>query len=469
MLIKQARSSSGTVLHKISAVALTAAMVLAPAAQADRTKLKPGWNLYSPQQDVELGKGASAEAEKQLQLLNDARVDRYISALGKQLVSKAPGEAYPYQFKVVNDMTINAFALPGGFIYVHRGIIETADNEAQLAGVIGHEIGHVALRHGTNQASKATLAQGLLALGGAAAGSGVGGALAQMGGSLFASGVLLKYGRDAERQSDLIGTQILYDLNYDPRAMAQFFEKLEGESKGKRPPELLSSHPNPGNRMKGVLGEIDKIGPFPKNPKTDSAEFRSIKAYVRTLPVPKAGAKPTGSSGGATGGAPPSGPPPAPSTRGQSFQNSILQLQHPSNWTPTSNGNDASFVPQNGQYPSGAIAYGAILGLFTPQSSRATHDEANDQLIAALQKSDPKMRLYRRAEPLRVGRDRVNGLNTLLINESPAGGREIDLLVTVLRPEGLVYFVFVVPEKDAGAYDGSFRAILDSVRFSGSR
>lgn len=467
---KAHRLSFSTFLHQSAAIVVSAAMLLAPASYADRTKLKPGWNLYSPQQDVELGKGASAEAEKQLQLLNDARVDRYIDSLGKQLVSKAPGEAYPYQFKVVNDMAINAFALPGGYIYVNRGTIETADNEAQLAGVIGHEIGHVALRHGTNQASKATLAKGLLALGGAAVGGGTMGALAQAGGSLFASGVLLKYGRDAERQSDLIGTQILYDLNYDPRAMAQFFEKLEGESKGKRPPEILSSHPNPGNRMKGVLAEIDRLGPFPRNPKTDSAEFRSIKAYLHTLPPPKAGKPGASGSSSGSGSAPaPSGPPPAPSTRMQAYSNSILQMQYPSNWQATNNDNGASFVPPNGQYPNGSIAYGAILGVFKPQDSRTSHEVANDQLIAALQKSDPKMKLYRRAEPLRVGRDRLNGLNTLLVNESPAGGREIDLLVTVMRPEGLVFFVFVVPEKDAGAYDGTFQSILDSIRFSGAR
>jgi len=481
MLQQQARElSPAPYLHKAASVALAAALVMAPVAQADRTKLKPGWNLYSPQQDVELGKGAATEAEKQLHLLNDARVDRYIDALGKRLVTKAPGDAYPYQFKVVNDMSINAFALPGGYIYVHRGVIESADNEAMLAGVIGHEVGHVALRHGTNQASKAMLAQGLLALGGAAAGGGVGGALAQAGGSLFASGVLLKYGRDAERQADLIGTQILYDLSYDPRAMAQFFEKLEAESKGKQPPEILSSHPNPGNRMRAVMAEIDRLGPFPRNAQTDSAEFRSIKAYVHGLPVPKTGAATTGSTGstGSTGGstgstgnsgtAAPSGPPPAPSTKLQSFQNPIVQLQHPANWQASSDGNNANFIPPNAVYPNGAIAYGTLLSVFKPQNSNATHAQANDQLVADLQRSNANMKVYRRTESLRIGRDRVNALNTLLVNDSPAGGREIDLLVTVLRPEGLVYFIFVVPEKDAGTYEGTFQNMLNSVRFVSS-
>src|SRR5258708_11736997 len=128
----------------------------APAARGDRTKLKPGWNLFSPQQDVELGSKVSKDAERQLPLCNDPRLDDYLNRLGKRLAEKAPtnGIEYPFQFKCVNDRAINAFALPGGFIYINRGSIESADNEAQLAGVMAHEISHVALRHGTNQASK---------------------------------------------------------------------------------------------------------------------------------------------------------------------------------------------------------------------------------------------------------------------------------------------------------------------------
>ncbi len=127
--------------------------ILVPAVLAERTQLKPGWNIFSAQQDVEIGREVSKDAERQLPILNDRRVDSYLNKLGQRLAAKAPGERYPYQFKAVNDSSINAFALPGGFLYVNRGVIEAADNEAQLAGVMGHEIGHVALRHGTNQAS----------------------------------------------------------------------------------------------------------------------------------------------------------------------------------------------------------------------------------------------------------------------------------------------------------------------------
>ncbi|MBI4473333.1 MAG: M48 family metalloprotease [Acidobacteria bacterium] len=179
-------------------------------AAADRTKLKPGWNIFSPEQDVEMGREVSAEAERELPILNNRQATAYVDALGKRLASHAPGERYPYRFKIVNDKAINAFALPGGYIYVNRGTIEAAQNEAQLAGVMAHEIAHVALRHGTNQVSKAYVAQVPLSiLGGAIGGNSVGAILAQLGIGFAANSILLKYSRDAERQADLMGTQIL--------------------------------------------------------------------------------------------------------------------------------------------------------------------------------------------------------------------------------------------------------------------
>ena len=172
------------------------ALVSAPLVRADRTPLKPGWNMFSSQQDVEVGKQAAREAEQQLQMLNDARVDQYLNRLGLSLAAHAPGERFPYQYKCVNDKAINAFALPGGFIYINRGAIEAADNEAQLAGVMAHETSHVALRHGTNQATKASAAQAPLGiLGGMLGGNSATAMLAQLGAGFAAKSILLKYSR----------------------------------------------------------------------------------------------------------------------------------------------------------------------------------------------------------------------------------------------------------------------------------
>jgi predicted Zn-dependent protease len=252
-----------------------------PQILAERTKLSPGWNLFSPQQDVEIGREVSREAERKLRFVAAPQVASYVSGLGKRLAANAPGERYPYQFKVVNDRELNAFALPGGFLYVNSGIITAADNEAQLAGVLAHEIAHVALRHGTNQLTKSYVAQAPLALLGGLVGSdSIGGLLTRMGASFAANSVLLKFSRDAERDADLLGAQILHDGNYDPRAMAQFFEKLQ-QSGGSRGVEFFSSHPNPGNRIGSVNQEIQKIGGPARNYRRDSAEFQQVKRHLR--------------------------------------------------------------------------------------------------------------------------------------------------------------------------------------------
>ena len=202
---------------------------LTPVASAQRTALKPGWNMFSPQQDIELGKRAATDAAKQLPLCNAPKVDAYLTQLGMRLVAKLPtnGVQYPFEFHCVNDKAINAFALPGGYVFVNRGAIEAADNEAQLAGVMAHELSHVGLRHGTNQATKAEAAEGFLGIAGGIFGGSTGGALLTKLGAFAAGGVLLRYSRTAESQADVMGTQVLYDSGYDPRAMAQFFEKLE--------------------------------------------------------------------------------------------------------------------------------------------------------------------------------------------------------------------------------------------------
>src|SRR5438094_5454480 len=169
-------------------VGLVLAVGLGAYAADSRTKLKPGWNLFSPQQDIEMGRESAKQAEMQLLILNDRQVTTYIDTLGKQLASHAPGEKYPYQFKIVNDTAINAFALPGGYVYVNRGAIEAADDEAQIAGVMAHEIGHVVMRHGTNQVSKAYLAQAPLAiLGGVLGNNAAGQVLGALGGFVLNS------------------------------------------------------------------------------------------------------------------------------------------------------------------------------------------------------------------------------------------------------------------------------------------
>jgi len=267
--------------------ALTLLVVAVVWAADGRTILKPGWNMFSPQQDIEVGQQVSPDAERQLRMLNNARLDNYVNTLGRRLAANAPGEKYPYHFKVVNDLAINAFALPGGPIYVHRGVIDAADNESQLAGVLAHEISHVALRHGTNQASKATAAQLPLAiLGGLIGSDSTKSALAQLGASFAVNSILLKYSRSAESQADIMGTQVLFDTAYDPRAMGQFFEKIEAQQAGRGPVEFFSNHPSPDNRIERVNQEVTALGGVRRDDATNSREFDDIKRYLQSLAGP---------------------------------------------------------------------------------------------------------------------------------------------------------------------------------------
>ena len=454
--------------HRVLTVGffLGLSLLLVPSASAQRTQLKPGWNKFSPQDDITLGKRAATDAEKQLPPCNAPKVDAYLTQLGTRLAQKLPtgGVQYPFEFHCVNDKAINAFALPGGYVFVNRGAIEAADNEAQLAGVMAHELSHVALRHGTNQASKAMLAETGLGIFGAVFGDSTGGALVTTLGTFAAGGVLLRYSRTAESQADVMGTQVLYDSGYDPRAMAQFFEKLEAESKGKNPPEFFSDHPNPEHRVERVDEEVEKLGGVQPNFKRDSAEFETIKREVLALPVVK---KPVpGAPGSASAPAP-------PSRHFAEYQASSYTLKYPDNWKkyPDSDGVGVSFAPEGGVLDDGSghssLAYGLIIGVAPakgdPNDGKALNS-ATTQVIQDLQRSNPSMKVARKGERLRLnGRP---GLSTYLSNVSPAGGQETDWVVSVLRPEGLVYFVCVAPQSAYDNYDKTFSSILDSVRFA---
>src|SRR5437867_7758636 len=351
-----------TMLSRTSRISTILALTLAVAlaAYADsRTQLKPGWNLFSPEQDVEMGREVAKQAESQLPILNDRQATTYIDALGKQLAAHAPGgQKYPFQFKIVNDKAINAFALPGGFVYINRGALEAADNEAQIAGVMAHEIGHVVLRHGTNQVSKAYVAQAPLSiLGGVLGSNSVGAVLAQLGVGFAANSILLKYSRDAERQADLIGTQILYDTGYDPKAMVQFFEKIQAESKG-RASEFFSDHPNPENRISSVQHEIEKLGGMPPNARTDSPDFHEIKNKLAGMPEPSKAA-PRATTNGRTSDRR-SGKPDLPSSRSTTFKGQDLQFKYPDNWRQYGQGSAMTLAPDGGTI-NGPPPYGMMI------------------------------------------------------------------------------------------------------------
>jgi len=259
-------------------------LLVNPALIQARYRPTQGTNAFSKPDEIKAGQDASAQVRKQLPVLKDSDpIVQYVQRLGRNLAAHAPGEKWPYNFHVVSKKEINAFALPGGPIYVNLGTIQAADNEAQLAGVMAHEISHVVQRHATRAATKQMYAQVPLALLGSLLGRSTGGQLAQLGVQFGVGSYFLKNSREAESEADLIGTDILYDSGYDPHAMAEFFQKLEA-SGGARGPQFLSDHPNPGNRAAMVAKEVRTLPP--KQFRRDSNEFQNVKRQVAGMKAP---------------------------------------------------------------------------------------------------------------------------------------------------------------------------------------
>src|SRR5262245_1167697 len=228
-----------------------------------QTAIKLPKNKFTPDQDVKLGLEAAAEVRQQYPIIENQKISTYLTKLGDRLVAAAPAELkrpeYRYSFTPVNLKEINAFALPGGPMFVHRGMFDAAAGEGEVVGVMAHELSHVLLRHGTANATKAQnpwlqLGQIAGAVGGGVVGGAMGSAIAQ--GSEFGLGtLLLRYSRDFEKQADLLGAQIMARAGYDPRSLAHMFETIAKESQGSGGPQWLSSHPNPGNRTQYISQE----------------------------------------------------------------------------------------------------------------------------------------------------------------------------------------------------------------------
>jgi len=228
--------------------------------------------LLPPSEEVKLGAQLSAETEKELTIHADADVQKYISALGQKVAAAAKGrtpDGITFTFKVVDDpATVNAFAMPGGYIYIYSGLLLKAESEAEVIGVLGHEVAHVTQRH---VAERLVAAYGLQTVTDMAIGKNPG-QLSQIAAGLAANGYLLKYGRDQERESDRVGLSYVLRAGYNPQGMVSFFEKLAAG--GPRPPVILSSHPDPADRAEELQKLIAKQSSVPK--KTGEEEFEAM-------------------------------------------------------------------------------------------------------------------------------------------------------------------------------------------------
>jgi hypothetical protein len=439
---------------------------------ADRTPLKRGMNMYSIEQDKEIGQQASAEADKAFPLVTDSQITSYVNRLGQRLAQHAPGGEFQYTFKVIAQKEINAFALPGGPVYVNIGTITAAANESELAGVIGHEIGHVVMRHSTNQASKAGLLQGIAGLAGAKGGQ-VAGILTGLGAGL----VSMKYSRDAESQADVMGAQILYDSGINPQGMVSFFETLSAEA-GRGGPQFLSDHPNPGNRAQRVAQEVKAMGSS-RSFTRDSADFQAVKrraASVRAYTAQEIATMQkngTIQNGGSTGTGTPTGPSTVsrtgvkPSGTFKTMSNQAMSMQYPDNWSGQQSQSGSVVIAPQGGADNGGVAYGVMIDFIQNQNNLALNDAAT-QLLAQVKQQNPGMTESSNWSNTTVGGKAaravtLRGTSPLVTNGKNEQEKDW-FIVTQLSDGTIASFVFVAPANDWSSLEPTYRKMLSSIQ-----
>ncbi|HEX2061607.1 MAG TPA: M48 family metallopeptidase [Thermoanaerobaculia bacterium] len=476
------------------ALALAFALALTAGVAEAQTKINPGWNMFSAQQDVEIGQQSAMQAERQLPILNDREVEAYVNRIGQRLAANAGGPNFQYRFRVVNAADINAFALPGGYIYLNRGIIENARNEGEIAGVLAHEIAHSALRHGTHQASKAYAAQAGLQILGGLLGGRVGNNTAQILnviGGVGLNALFLKFSRELETQADVRGAQILAASGYSPTDMISFFDQLAKVDRSKKT-TWLSHHPAPPDRQARIEKERQLLRVAP-NPTTNTQQLAQIKQELRGYGTARTLGEIAQSSANNSGGNPPMtsssgsvGRVEAPSRTWRTFRNrsGAYEIAYPSNWRVyDSGGFGVTIAPEGGVGTVGnktEIVYGVMVNHYDPfgnnprsylQGTRTqtTLQDATNDLLAQIRQSSPHLRVISGSgQQFRL--DGRTAMSASLRGRNP--NTRIDERVTVVTralPDGhLIYTVFVTPEAEASRYNSVLTQMVQSINVNES-
>lgn len=427
-------------------------------------ELKPGFTMFGADQDVAMGKEALPEIEKSITLTDNPDLNRYINQIGSKLVSQIKNPPFQFQFKVVNDPDINAFAVPGGFIYINSGIVKNSDNEGQVAAVMGHEIGHVMLRHSANQMSKAMLMQGLLA------GAGIVGEMkggwaqiaSQLGAPLGAQLLMMKYSRNHEKDADAYGVRLMSGAGYNPIEAARFFEKLEAMTKGKNAGGVagwMSSHPPPDNRAKLIEGEILALPAKPAYGE-GTGEFARLRQIAANLPAAPKKVAPQQQAQG-----------PAPQSQTvqgfSAYRSQTFEVSYPPQWQVAANpeGEGALIAPREGVTQQGGIGLGLLIAVQAYRNRNPNLQTETQALIQDLQKQQ-QMAIDQQPMQRTVGGQPA--YLTMMSSQSPlpGGGKEMDMLITVARPNGLWYAVLICPQSQWSQAQATFEKIAGSIRFA---
>ena len=459
------------------AVALSIAAMLVAGPVVAQTRITPPKNKFTPEQDVQLGQEAAAEVRKVYPIIKNDAIDGFVERIGERLVGAAPRElnnpVFRYEFTPVNVKEINAFALPGGPMFINRGMIESAHSEGEVAGVMAHELSHVLLRHGTANATKAQKFQ-IGALAGAIAGAIVGGGLGQVisQGSQFGLGTwMLKYSREYEQQADILGVQLMARAGYDPRDLARVFENIEKQGGGGAP-QWMSDHPNPGNRSAYIEREARMVSVG--NVRADNNELQRVKQAMNSLPRAKsmADVERTANRGETGSDAPASvgrigDPVPAPASSYRSVRGGNLFVASvPSNWQAVSSNNSVKFVPQNGlgDYNGQSVfTHGVEVGVARANSRDL--NEATEALLQSFAQGNPNLREARDPQVTSLAQRRA--IAHYLVNRSATGGQEyVGLYTTFLSDGNVFYYLTVAPDEDVNRFNAAFQRIGNSIRLN---
>ena len=468
--------------------AMVLALVMSVGLANAQTKIKPGFNLFSTQDDVQVGQQSAAQAEQQLPILRDASVQAYVNRIGQRLAANAGGPNFQYQFRVVNASDINAFALPGGYIYVNRGVLDQARNEGEVAGVLAHEISHVSLRHGTHQASKAYLAQAGIGILGGILGGKVGQGTASIinaVGGIGLNALFLKYSRDLETQADIRGSQILAASGYSPVDMVNFFKTLERVDSSKKT-NWMSDHPAPPDRIARIEKEEQMLH-VTANPTTNVADLQNVQSRLRgygAAPTSQQIAQGVTSGSGTTARRRSTASPnasntisveaPSSSLRSYTSRSGVYRVSFPSNWQVYEQGNTGVTIAPPGAVLQNDIVYGAIINHYDPFGGQGlvgntSLETATNDLLGALQQSSPYLSAASNEQRIRMAGG--TALAAVLRGTDPSTGiaERVTVVTRQLSDDHLIYMLFITPERDASRYSSVLNAMVSSMQINESR
>jgi len=462
--------------RRVLALIISVPLVLCAQKATRQAEVKIQKTSLTRDQEIQLGKEAAAQVEREMEVVHNAEVEAWLNRIGQGLAKTPQANAYPYYFKLVNEDSINAFALPGGPMYVHTGLLKAADTEGEVAGVLAHEMSHVALRHGAAQMGKQQTWGTLFGVLGTAVGVATGGSngecgmlcqAGQLGAGIGGASVLTRFSRGYERDADLNGARMMASAGYNPMDLPRFFEKLQsklgsaGEPKGLS--LWLSDHPATGSRIQYVADDIKFYQQ--REYSADTGQFPRIKQVVARIPAPKP--KPAflvlAKKGATQRTNIPEG--------FKDYQANGFAIAYPGAWQAgqAQTGGSLYIIPQGGAAQSKnsgvELIAGAMIDYYIPKTGATADLEATTrEFLDGLRQGDSNLRSFT-PERTQVGGKPAIVTKLTTRTSYQQDPEQIARLYTVAREAGLWYIVVATPPSRQADIDPTLQQLVRSVQF----